>query len=263
MKKILLTGMALGLVAMQSIASDVSSKSGFIVGVDLGFGLGKGSSTTTDMPAGAPNPPAGGAGSVAFFDINSLATTGKLVVGYQKYSERLSFMGFNIKAKAGSGFGMINQVMTEDVGQNNQSLPINGQAVTTTYMPLSIGVEANFLLDFVERGEHVFGGSVGVGYEFATGAGRKNVFRSVASNTYAPLFSVSPLSYQLVSPKIGLHYYYGHHQFGMDVSFDKVLDKIRVALDASSGAGNNNSEQTLITDLNRFCTVSLSYAYRF
>ena len=46
------------------------------------------------------------------------------------------------------------------------------------------------------------------------------------------------------------------------MSFDKVLDKRVVVVRSPQGA-NNQSEQTLITDLNRFCTVSLSYAYRF
>ena len=255
MKKILLTSVAVSLVAMQAFGEP--SKSGFIVGVDLGFGLGKGSSMATSAPIGANN----GAESTAFFDTKSSVGSGKLVVGYQRYSERLSFLGFNIKAKAGAGMGVMQQIMTQHLNQNNANQPLAGP-LEVAYMPLSIGAEVNVLMDFYDNGAHVFGMNAGLGYEFASGAGRQLTFKG-APNEFAPLFNASPLNYQLISPKIGLHYYYENHQFGLDASFDKVLGRTYVAIEVPSGNAQQTTEQKLEVDYNRFCTITLSYAYRF
>ena len=260
MKKILLTGMALGLVAMQSIASDVSSKSGFLLGLDWSMGLSKGSGVATDMPVGGNN----GANSTANFDNKTLSNSAKLVLGYQKYFEKVRMLGFNIKSKAGVGFAQMGSVMTKSVDQNGQQHQLSGEGVATAYIPLTLSIESNLLFDFVESGSHVFGGSVGFGYGFVYGVSVDNVFKNNTANLsmYADAFNANPMNYQFISPKVGFHYYYANHQLGVDVSFDKVLDKRVVVVRNLQGA-NNQSEQTLITDLNRFCTVSLSYAYRF
>lgn len=263
MKKIVFTSALVGLVAMHSSAADLPSKSGFLLGLDWSLGLGKGSSVATDTPIGAPNAiPV----ITANFDNKTLTNSAKLVLGYQQYSQKVSKLGFNIKAKVGLGFAQMGSVMTKNIDNNGTNHALSGEGVATAYIPLTLGVESNFLVDFVESGEHVFGGSVGLGYEFMYGLNVDNSFKNVTANLspFVSVFNAGGVDYSVISPKVGLHYYYQNHQFGLDVSFDKVLQKSVVAVEKA--AGNNTAakaEQVLATDYNRFCTISLNYAYRF
>lgn len=157
-------------------------------------------------------------------------------------------------------------VMTKNIDNNGTNHALKGEGVATAYIPLTLGVESNFLVDFVESGGHVFGGSVGLGYEFMYGLNVDNSFKNVTANLspFVSVFNAGGVDYSVISPKVGLHYYYQNHQFGLDVSFDKVLQKSVVAVEKTM---NNNpaakAEQVLATDYNRFCTISLNYAYRF
>ena len=265
MKKIVFTSALVGLVAMHSFAADLPSKSGFLLGLDWNLGVGKGNSVATDTPAGG-RPAALSPEFTGYFDNETLSNTFKLVVGYQRYSQNLSMLGFNIKGKVGLGFGQMTSVLRKNVDNNGTSLSGDGEGVVTSYVPLTLGIEANFLVDFVESGEHVFGGSVGLGYEFVHGMGVANSFKNVKANAtslFSKVFNANGIDYSVISPKIGLHYYYQNHQVGLDVSFDKALQKGVTRALKPAGNPNAYSEQALTTNYGYLWTIGFNYAYRF
>ena len=97
----------------------------------------------------------------------------------------------------------------------------------TSYLPIRFAVDIDFLYDFLERGKHTFGITAGVGYRFgyylnqngARFSGRaqdkydpKNQQPPTYTNTMKELKMNNFATHDLY-PQVGIHYYYGNHQF--------------------------------------------------
>ena len=262
MKKIFLVVMVAGLL---NLGATEGSKDGLIVGVDWSLGQGVGSAEGVSALV-IDNQPVGGGSSTAIFDNSTLTNSLKFVLGFQRYSAKNPALGFNIKAKLGAGLAMMDSVMMSLVNSGS-SLPIlqGTEGVTSLQIPLTLGVEGNFLYDFLQRGAHTLGLSLGLGVEVAySKAVQANIKGSYSSLFFTKVFERNGMSYALLSPKVGLHYYYGRHQFGMDMSFDKVLNKSFFSVQTE--LPNNQGvifDESLNTKLNYFFTLGFNYAYRF
>ena len=262
MKKIFLVVMVAGLL---NLGATEGSKDGLIVGVDWSLGQGVGSAE--GMSALTENgKPDAGTDARGFFNNKTLTNSAKLVLGFQRYSAQNPALGFNIKAKLGAGLAMMDSAMTyfrSSVG--DMPIPQDIEKATSLQIPLTLGVEGNFLYDFFKRGAHTLGLNVGLGVEVAYSKAVQANIRSDFGLTpfLKEAFERNGMSYALLSPKVGLHYYYGRHQFGLDMSFDKVLNKSFFGLQMETSIANTLFEQTLNTKLNYFFTLGFNYAYRF
>ena len=259
MKKIFLVVMVAGLL---SLGATEGSKDGLIVGVDWSLGQGVGSAEGVSALVIANQPVTDGSSSS--FSNSTLTNSLKLFLGFQRYSEQNPALGFNIKAKLGAGLAMMDSAMKSWESSGNIVLPPQGtEGATSLQIPLTLGVEGNFLYDFFKRGAHTLGLNVGLGVEVAySKAVQANVRGSYSSLFFKEVLERNGMSYALLSPKVGLHYYYGRHQFGMDMSFDKVLNKsfFSVQLEPDPGL---IIDEALNTKLNYFFTLGFNYAYRF
>ena len=259
MKKIFLVVMVAGFL---NLGATEGSKDGLIVGVDWSLGQGVGSAEGVSALVINNQPVTDGSSSS--FSNSTLTNSLKLFLGFQRYSAQNPALGFNIKAKLGAGLAMMDSAMMSLVSSGS-SLPIpqGTEGATTLQIPLTLGVEGNFLYDFLERGAHTLGLSLGLGVEVAySKAVQANIKGSYSSFFFKEAFERNGMSYALLSPKVGLHYYYGRHQFGMDMSFDKVLNKsfFSVQLEPDPGL---IVDESLNTKLNYFFTLGFNYAYRF
>ena len=252
-------------LATQVFATELPTKDGFFVGVDWSLGQGVGSAEgmsalTEDGEIDLDTEARG------FFNNKTLTNSAKLLLGFQRYSARNPALGFNIKAKLGAGLALMDSMMTHFATVLGGNIPISqgAEKVTSLQIPLALGVESNFLYDFFERGAHTLGLSLGLGFEVAySKAVQASIKKYSFSEFFKEAFERNGMSYALLSPKVGLHYYYGHHQFGMDMSFDKVLNKSLFGLQIETPIANTMLEQTLSTKLNYFFTLGFNYAYRF
>lgn len=263
MKKIFLAGMAVGFL---SLGAAEGSKDGLIVGVDwsLGRGVGGAEGTSALTEDGKPDTNTEARG---FYNNKTLTSNLKLVLGFQRYSTQNSALGFNIKAKFGLvGVGVMDSMMTHfESAHGDIPIPQGAEKVTSLQIPFTLGLEGNFLYDFFESGAHALGLSVGLGFEVVHSRTLQANIRDKPSlsDVFAEAFALNNMSYSLLSPKLGLHYFYGHHQFGIDMSFDKVLDRSFFGLQIETPIQNTILEQALNTKLNYFYTLALNYAYRF
>ena len=260
MKKIFLVVMVAGLL---NLGATEGSKDGLIVGVDWSLGQGVGSAEGVFALVIANQPVTDG--SSLSFSNSTLTNSLKLFLGFQRYSAQNPALGFNIKAKLGAGLAMMDSVTKSWESSGANFAPPQGtEKATSLQIPLTLGVEGNFLYDFLERGAHTLGLNVGLGVEVAYSKAVQANIRSDFGLTpfLKEAFERNGMSYALLSPKVGLHYYYGRHQFGMDMSFDKVLNKsfFSVQLEPDPGL---IVDESLNTKLNYFFTLGFNYAYRF
>ena len=262
MKKIAMASIMV--LTTQVFATELPTKDGFFVGVDWSLGQGVGSAEgmsalTEDGEIDLDTEARG------FFNNKTLTNSAKLLLGFQRYSARNPALGFNIKAKLGVGLAMMDSAMTHlRSSMGDMPIPQDTESATSLQIPLALGVESNFLYDFFERGAHTLGLSFGLGFEVAySKAVQASIKKYSFSEFFKEAFERNGMSYALLSPKVGLHYYYGHHQFGMDMSFDKVLNKSLFGLQIETPIANTMLEQTLSTKLNYFFTLGFNYAYRF
>ena len=261
MKKIFLVVMVAGIL---NLGATEGSKDGLIVGVDWSLGQGVGSAEAK-FGIEIANQPIGNGDNTGLFDNSTLTNSLKLFLGFQRYSAQNPALGFNIKAKLGAGLAMMDSVMTHFVSSGlSMPIPQGTEGATTLQIPLTLGVEGNFLYDFLERGAHTLGLNVGLGVEVAYSKAAQANIRSDFGLTpfLKEAFERNGMNYALLSPKVGLHYYYGRHQFGMDMSFDKVLNKsfFSVQLEPDPGL---IIDESLNTKLNYFFMLGFNYAYRF
>ena len=261
MKKIFLVVMVAGLL---NLGATEGSKDGLIVGVDWSLGQGVGSAEAK-FGTEIANQPIGNGDNTGLFDNSTLTNSLKLFLGFQRYSAQNPALGFNIKAKLGAGLAMMDSAMTHFVSSGlSMPIPQGTEGVTTLQIPLTLGVEGNFLYDFLERGAHTLGLSLGLGVEVAySKAVQANIKGSYSSLFLKEAFERNGMSYALLSPKVGLHYYYGRHQFGLDMSFDKVLNKSFFSVQVESPDPDLILDESLNTKLNYFFTLGFNYAYRF
>lgn len=263
MRKMIVASALLALAELGA-ADALGTKEGFLLGLDWNLSAGKGESVATDSPVrnnGSVYPPA----FTSYFDTLSLNNGLKLVLGFQRYSAQNSALGFNIKAKIGLGFAQITNKMTKDVIPGGYVFPSADESVVTSYIPLTLGIEGNFLYDFFERGAHALGLSLGLGFELMHGIGLGNKFfyKEGQLAEYADVFNASSINHAIISPKIGLYYYYGRHQFGLDVRFDKTLGRNFTTVRRNLPNSQAQIEQTLALDLGNLWSFGLGYAYRF
>ena len=261
MKKIFLVVMVAGLL---NLGASEGSKDGLIVGVDWSLGQGVGSAEAK-FKLEMANKPIGNGDDTGLFKNSTLTNSLKLFLGFQRYSAQNPALGFNIKAKLGAGLAMMDSVMKSWESSAGSFLPPQGtEGATSLQIPLTLGVEGNFLYDFFKRGAHTLGLNVGLGVEVAySKAVQANVKGSYSSFFFKEAFERNGMSYALLSPKVGLHYYYGRHQFGLDMSFDKVLNKSFFSVQVESPDPDLILDESLNTKLNYFFTLGFNYAYRF
>ena len=240
------------------------SKTGMLVGVELagGVGIGKGKMVEQKLPLTQQTPPTG-----LLSNLNALALHTRLVVGFQKYFGARELLGFDIKGKVGTGYLSIKHE-GHSIMRNGKFEPVgdSGIGIESAYIPYTLGLEANLLYDFWNRGEQSIGVSVGVGYDFVYGANTKLGFsNSMLQGILDPYFGSytdKNISYSVISPKVGLHYYLGKHQFAGTLSLDKALGtspNINFVFSRTA----QGVRETLFTEPNLFFTLNLSYAYRF
>lgn len=231
-----------------------SSKNGLLVGVELGLGGGSGTGKIDNTESNGIYSPI----SYTSFNISSFNLNGKIFTGYQRYFSQDNKMGYNAKVSLGTGY--------LDMYRENTASEIIGNKsdFITSYVPLSFGIEANFLYDFWEKGEQVLGASIGIGYSFVYGINTKiNLPNEPRSDSMFKDFTDKNIYYSLISPKIALHYYYGKHQVELGFSFDKALGESVNKNSINLGSTYYIGENTITTKPNYFYTFSLSYAYRF
>ncbi|RDU73964.1 hypothetical protein CQA57_03905 [Helicobacter anseris] len=222
------------------------SKNGILVGVELGLGGGSIEGSVKEET------PIKILGKANFYD-KPLNFNGKIFAGYQRYFSQDNKMGYNAKVSLGAGYLNIDR----------EHLNENAEKLRTSYVPLSFGIEANFLYDFWEKGEQVLGASIGLGYSFVYGINTEMymVNQPESKELFDKYFADKNIYYSLISPRIALHYYYGKHQVELGFSFDKALGEsmnINTAM-----TGTTEYKDTITTKPNYFYTFSLSYAYRF
>ena len=250
------------------IEVEKKTKTGILVGVELGLGGGSGKGQTKENQIIPDEDVVFGTG---YYDISPFNFNAKIFGGYQKYFGENETFGFNVKGSLGFGF-LHNSFADYKVIYDDGSIdPGSGKtSFISNYIPLSIGIEANFLYDFFQKAEHTVGLNVGLGYSFVYGA---NVSMSMPNKTkienfptfsevYKSSFKDKNIYYSLISPKIGIHYYYGRHQVEFNFSFDKAFGETKNVNQFDYGSFGEETF-TIKTKPNYFYTFNLSYAYRF
>ena len=238
----------------QVLEATEKSKSGFILGVEAGASAGKGTSYFISQELFGQQPFA------MMAELEPFAPQAKFMLGYQKYFDAKERFGMDIKAKAGVGFLAISHD-GETLKPNTNPFVDNDVTMITSYTTLHAGLEANFLFDFWSKDDQTLGMSFGVGYEFVYGLNSNIAFEHpIANAIFAPranAYTDKNISYHVISPKIGLHYYLGNHQFSGVFSFDKVLG------DNQNANRVDGKVDILATKLDFLFGFSLGYAYRF
>lgn len=238
----------------QVLEAAEKSKSGFILGVEAGASAGKGTSYFISQELFGQQPFA------MMAELEPFAPQAKFMLGYQKYFDAKERFGMDIKAKAGVGFLAISHD-GETLKPNTNPFRDNDVTMITSYTTLHAGLEANFLFDFWSKDDQTLGMSFGVGYEFVYGLNSNIAFEHpIANAIFSPranAYTDKNISYHVISPKIGLHYYLGNHQFSGVFSFDKVLG------DNQNANRVDGKVDILATKLDFLFGFSLGYAYRF
>lgn len=183
-----------------------------------------------------------------------------LVGGYQYYFGDSQRHGIKVSAHIYSGFGSDWELSSID--------PMTDEKVTASisYIPIKFGFDVKYLYDFLQRGKHTLGLNVGLGYEFdayINGESKQDYFGFDDSENLDNIFLND------FYPVIGMHYYYGHHQFEMMYRFGGIIDefgKKQVYYNSYQIPGNSSS-LTAITSYNisllNKSYLTINYAYRF
>lgn len=170
-----------------------------------------------------------------------------LVGGYQHYFGKSQRHGIKVSAHLYSGFGS-DWTLSFDYQTSETSTIIKTGNIS--YVPVKFGFDVKYLYDFFERGKHTLGLNVGLGYEFdsyVNGKSEVDGFKEDFDNIFLNSFY----------PVVGLHYYYGHHQFELMYRFGGILDEQtrKVVID------DIDLTQTIILNTQSYLTIN--YAYRF
>lgn len=141
-----------------------------------------------------------------------------LMGGYQHYFGKSQRHGIKVSAHLYSGFGNSWQLSSIDPLLGGKG-SIDDIKYTISYVPVKFGFDVKYLYDFFERGKHTLGLNVGLGYEFdsyVNGKSEDDGFKEDIDNIFLNSFY----------PVVGLHYYYGHHQFELMYRFGGILDEL-------------------------------------
>lgn len=179
--------------------------------------------------------------------------------GYQHYFGSSQKHGIKVSAHIYSGFGNNWEFSSVDPSSKKVSGSIS-------YIPIKFGFDVKYLYDFLQRGKHTLGLNVGLGYEFdfyINGKSKQDYFG------FDYLQGLDNIFLNSLYPVIGLHYYYGHHQFELMYRFGGILDELgrkQVYYDSYKIPSKDNS-LTSITSYNisllNQSYLTLNYAYRF
>ncbi|WP_104697007.1 MULTISPECIES: outer membrane beta-barrel protein [unclassified Helicobacter] len=249
------------------VAMQKKTKTGILVGVELGLGSGNGKG---EYRVEQVVPEEGAISTTSYHDITSFAFNTKIFGGYQKYFGKNETFGFSVKGSFGTGFlnyNLDNKSSIDDTGDIYEADPSSD--LIANYVPISVGVEANFLYDFFQKAEHTVGLNVGVGYSFVYGVNTSMSLPNEVTSENFPTFSNiyktftdKNIYYSLISPKIGIHYYYDRHQIEFNFSFDKAFGESKNINNFIYGSFGEE-KLTIKTKPDYFYTFNLSYAYRF
>lgn len=236
------------------------TKTGILVGVELGLGGGRGNSKVRQENIASQTP------GYTYYDITPFVFNTKVFGGYQKYFGKDEILGFNVKGSIGVGYLHYKLDNTKTIVDDGSVIGKNPDYdLATSYMPLSFGVEANFLYDFWERKEHILGLNVGLGYSFVYGVNTNITPLPNIGLSSSVLKGISDknIYYSLISPKIGIHYYYGRHQVEFNFSLDAAFGETKNVNFYDLALNPGKVKMIFITNPDYFYTFNLSYAYRF
>ncbi|PAF52576.1 outer membrane beta-barrel protein [Helicobacter sp. 13S00477-4] len=188
-----------------------------------------------------------------------------LVGGYQHYFGESQRHGIKVSAHIYSGFG------------NSWVVNKNKSAFNTlSYVPIKAGLDIKYLWDFLQKGKHTLGLNVGFGYQFNAYVDGKDVWKSYPGEKTT--LESEPDKHNNIYenefyPVIGLHYYYGHHQFELMYRFGGIWDHSGREHEQSTDSGTANEglatsftyKETLDADLiiHTASYLSFNYTYRF
>ena len=240
--------------APETLEIKKSSKSGVLLGIEagIGWGIGKSIGYYDEYTGNQLN-----SKGYILYDDKAAYNKMNLFVGYQKYFGEKEILGFDVKVKGGIGL-LSNLLMNQRAYYEDGSIDERDPDldVVFLYVPLSAGIEANFLYDFFQKNNHTLGMSAGLGYDFVYGV---NFYTNIIEPENLHLLQNKNLILSILSPKLGLHYYYKHHQFGLKLSFDKAFGK-NITKDRDMLFNDTLNFESIF---NFFITTSLSYTYRF
>lgn len=269
MKRLVLTLLVFGSLFVQVHAAKESppqaySKSGFLMGVELGMGLGAGSSKGKSVLRQENS--TGAHVFTMFSDIEATSMTqGRWILGYQKYFGKEERLGFDFKTRLGMGLLKFNHNGQYVIFNNTQNFPLEkGESgLRTIYFAGSAGVETNFLYDFYSKKDKAVGLRIGVAYDFVYGVNMLISPIDLSLNDdYFNAYNDKSMKYSVISPKVGLHFYNGKHQFIVVASFDKALGK-SVNVNHANEPNVGDVKDTLTIENDFFVTLNLSYVYKY
>lgn len=194
--------------------------------------------------------------SISGFSLSSTTFDLGLIGGYQHYFGESQRHGIKASAHIYSGFG--NNWKREKKYQG-----LIGSYTRTdiySYLPVKIGFDVKYLWDFLERGKHILGLNVGLGWEFDWYVkGVITTTRSNSSDKYTG--KLETIFSNGFYPVVGLHYYYGHHQFEALYRFGGILENKGEYSWVTYNYFNDKIVRKDFLVSNSYFT--LNYAYRF
>lgn len=162
--------------------TQAQKKSGFLVGVEALFGS---AITQSQVQSQEKN-------------TSVFSLMGGFYGGYQHYFD--DHFGIKVLLSVHDGTPIMAEFQVQNV------------IMQTFALPFWIGTELSMLWDFWQEGEHAIGLNAGLGYNFELYHTREV---KIGSNTH-----FLPKTYQHnLYPILGIHYYYGHHQMGLNYRF--------------------------------------------
>ncbi|PAF50484.1 hypothetical protein BKH44_08210 [Helicobacter sp. 13S00477-4] len=230
------------------------SKNGFFIGVEGDLG---GSDMTyiyeEEMISSDMTSPLHAAGTT-----NKQSTTfdAGLVGGYQHYFGESQRHGIKVSAHIYSGFGNSWVIHKDKYGFN-----------TLSYVPIKAGLDVKYLWDFFSSGKNILGLNAGVGYQFNAYIDGKDTY--TASPDYKTSYDGESKKHKSIYenefyPVIGLHYYYGHHQFELMYRFGGIWSNSGREHEKSTD-DDTTYKDTLDLDFTIYTAsyLSFNYTYRF
>ncbi|ANV98663.1 hypothetical protein BBW65_07565 [Helicobacter enhydrae] len=196
-----------------------------------------------------------------------LVYSGGLLLGYQHYFNQNNALQTQIFVGSGFPVKYVAKDSREDQNPSGGSHQDKYQASelrTETIPIVKTNVEIVYLLDFLNQGEHTLGLNLGGGYQLDFYL-RKMVYYGEIHGFKGDLFSSSANSLtHTFYPKVGLHYYYGRHQFNVDYHFGGILSGKEVEFANTKKIIEKYSASSLSYTIQTIPSyASFSYSYRF
>lgn len=248
--------------------AEKQSKSGFTLGLEMD--LGKTSLTTKENPYNDSSMQVVGEEK----QYSNFSFNGGINLGYQHYFDKEALgvkQAYGISTNLYFGVGIPNNNTLEytQIVKNFGSQTFNYE---TSFLPIKLGFELSFLWDFLEKEEHTLGLTAGFGYRMSYFKSLKNtnnaqtignvkgniVKGDIFNQTLNDMFSHN------IYPLIGLHYYYGKHQFSLNLRLDFWNLNNQTKQDTSTQDGAVWNETFYYdTNINSQDYLSIGYSYRF